>query len=40
MRRFHPVKIEPVIIYASRIVFKRRLEMAWEPAPYGEQLFQ
>lgn len=40
MRRFHPVKIEPVIIYASRIVLKRRLKMAGESAPHGEQLFQ
>ena len=38
--RFHPVKIEPVIIYTSRIVFKRSLEMAGEPAPHSEQLFQ
>ena len=40
MRRFQPVKIEPVIIYASRIVLKRRLKMAGESAPHGEQLFQ
>ena len=38
--RLHSVKIEPVIIYASRVVLKRRLKMAGKPSPHGEQFLQ